>query len=146
MSDLSQLLREGKRPAVVSDLAAFVESQVAGQSGITGMAIKGAVGAARKVDKDIVSKGVNRMLPDVLGDLDPHWQSFQADASTDFGAFLAGRSPQVVDTLMSVADRNAEKITIPTLAKAYNSLRGKGAKFIEPAIPELGRLLQRHMA
>ena len=81
----------------------------------------------------------------MLGDLDPHWQSFQADASTDFGAFLAGRSPQVVDTLMSVADRNAEKITIPTLAKAYNSLRGKGAKFIEPAIPELGRLLQRHI-
>ncbi|AGF71024.1 DUF6918 family protein [Corynebacterium halotolerans] len=145
MSDLSQLLSDEKRPAVASDLAAFVESQISEQSGITGMAIKGAAAAARKVDSNIVPKGVNRMLPDLLGDLDPHWQAFQADASTDFGEFLAGRSPQVVDALMSVADRNAEQISIPALAKAYNSLRGKGAKLITPAVPELGRILQRNM-
>lgn len=145
MSDLSQLLGDAKRPAVTADLAAFVESQVSAQSGITGMAIKGAVGAAKKVDSDIVSRGVNRMLPDILGDLDPHWQAFQTDPANDFGKFLADRSPRVVDALLAVADRNAEQINIAALAKAYNSLRGKGAKLIEPAVPELGRILQRHM-
>lgn len=146
MTDLSQLLTADKREAVVADLAAFADATVAKQSGITGTAIKAAVAAARKVDANIVSKGVNRMLPDVLGDLQPHWQAYQDEGATDFGAFLAGRSAQVVDSLMAIADRNAESITVAPLAKAYNGLRGKAAKVIEPEIPELGRILQKHMS
>ena len=146
MSDLSQLLADDKRPAVVADLADFVDNQVSGLSGITGMAIKGAVGTARKVDGEIINKAANRLLPEILGDLEPHWQAFQSDSSDDFGAFLDGRSDQVVDSLMSVADRNAEQITMPALAKTYNALRDKGAKFVAPAVPGLGQLLQRHMA
>ncbi len=146
MTDLSQLLTDDKRDAVVADLTAFADATVGKQSGLTGTAIKAAVAAAKKVDTNIVSKGVNRMLPDVLGDLQPHWQAYQDEGATDFGAFLAGRGPQVVDSLMSIADRNAESITVAPLAKAYNGLRGKAAKIIEPEIPELGRILQRHMS
>lgn len=146
MTDLSQLLTADKRDAVVADLTDFADATVAKQSGITGTAIKATVAAARKVDANIVSKGVNRMLPDVLGDLQPHWQAYQDEGATDFGAFLAGRSAQVVDSLMSIADRNAESITVAPLAKAYNGLRGKAAKVIEPEIPELGRILQKHMS
>ena len=146
MTDLSQLLTADKREAVVADLAAFADATVAKQSGITGTAIKAAVAAAKKVDANIVPKGINRMLPDVLGDLQPHWQAFHAEGATDFGAFLAGRSAQVVDSLMAIADRNAESITMAPLAKAYNGLRGKAAKVIEPEVPELGRILQKHMS
>ena len=146
MTDLSQLLTADKRDAVVADLAGFADATVAKQSGLTGTAIKAAVAAARKVDGDIVPKGINRMLPDVLGDLQPHWQAFRADeGATDFGTFLAGRGPQVVDSLMAIADRHAESISVAPLAKAYNGLRGKAAKLIEPEIPELGRILQKHM-
>jgi hypothetical protein len=146
MTDLSSLLTDHKRDGVVADLAALADSAVGRQSGISGTAIKAAVAAAKKVDADIVSKGVNRMLPDVLGDLQPHWQAFQGDAEQDFGTFLAGRNDAVVDSLMAVADRNAESITVAPLAKVYNSLRGKGAKVIGPEIPEFGRILQKHMA
>lgn len=146
MTDLSSLLTDNKRGAVVADLAALADAAVGRQSGISGTAIKAAVAAAKKIDADIVAKGVNRMLPDVLGDLQPHWQAFQEDAEQDFGTFLAGRNDAVVDSLMAVADRNAESITVAPLAKAYNSLRGKGAKVISPEIPEFGRILQKHMS
>lgn len=146
MTDLSSLLTDNKRDAVVADLAALADAAVGRQSGLSGTAIKAAVAAAKKIDAGIVAKGVNRMLPDVLGDLQPHWQAFQQDAEQDFGTFLAGRNDAVVDSLMSVADRNAESITVAPLAKAYNSLRGKGAKVIGPEIPEFGRILQKHMA
>ncbi|MDO5669908.1 MAG: hypothetical protein Q4G50_07875 [Corynebacterium sp.] len=146
MTDLSQLLSADKRAPLVDDLAGFAEATVAKQSGLTGTAIKAAVAAAKKVDGDIVPKGINRMLPDVLGDLQPHWQAFNADDNaTDFGDFLASRSSQVGDSLMAIADRNAESITVAPLAKAYNGLRNKAAKLIEPEIPELGRILQKHM-
>lgn len=146
MTDLSSLLTDTKRDAVVADLAALADAAVSRQSGISGTAIKAAVSAARKIDADIVVKGVNRMLPDVLGDLQPHWQAFQGDAEQDFGTFLAGRNDAVVDSLMAVADRNAESITVAPLAKAYNALRGKGAKLISPELPEFGRILQKHMS
>lgn len=145
MTDLSQLLLAHERTALTADLAELADENVKAQSGITGIAIKGAVGAAKKVDSNIITKGVNRMLPDILGDLQPHWQDFSKATEADFGAFLIGRKEQVIDSLMSVADRNAEQITIPALAKAYNGLRGKGAKIIEPAIPEFGRIVQKHM-
>ncbi|GAB2516815.1 hypothetical protein CATRI_00030 [Corynebacterium atrinae] len=147
MSDLSQLLNDDKRPAVVADLAAFADATVSAQSGITGAAIKGAVGAAKEVDGDIMTKGARRTLPEILGDLQPHWQAYQEDpaGAADFGTFLEGRRDQVVDSLMGVADRNAEQITVPALAKAYNALRGKGAKVLEPTVPEFGRLLEKHM-
>lgn len=145
MSNLSQLLDPAHRPAVVAELTEFVNTTVDNQSGITGMALKGAVAAAKKIDSNIVSKGMSRMLPDILGDLEPYWQEFESSTSDDFGAFLEPRSAEVTDSIMSVADRNAESINVPALAKTYNSLRGKGVKMIEPAIPDLGRILQRHM-
>ena len=73
------------------------------------------------------------------------WTTRSLGLSMAFGAFLAGRSSQVVDSLMAIADRNAESITVAPLAKAYNALRGKAAKVIEPEIPEFGRILQKHM-
>ena len=146
MTDLSSLLTDDKRDAVVADLAALADTAVGKQSGISGTAMKAAVAAAKKIDSNIIAKGVNRMLPDVLGDLQPHWHAFQQEAEQDFGTFLAGRNDAVVDSLMAVADRNAQSITVAPLAKAYNSLRGKGAKVIGPEIPEFGRILQKHMS
>ena len=145
MTDLSQLLTPDRREAVVTDLASLADAAVARQSGLTGTAVKAAVAAAKKIDGDIVPKGVNRMLPDVLGDLQPHWQAYRDEGATDFGTFLADRGPRVVDSLMSIADRNAESISVAPLAKAYNGLRGRAARIIEPEIPELGRILERHM-
>ena len=76
MSNLSQLLESETRSAVIKDLSQFVDETVAEQSGITGMAIKGAVTAATKVSPDIITRGLNKILPDMLGDLEPYWSDF----------------------------------------------------------------------
>lgn len=145
MSSLKDLLGS-KRNDVVKDLSALVETTVANQSGFSGMALKGAVGAATKIDKEIVSKGMNRMLPEMIDELEPHWQDFRQSNSDDFALFLAPRTKEVVASILTVADKNAEKINVPALKKAYDSLRGKASSFIEPAIPEIGHLLAKHMA
>lgn len=54
MSSLSQLLETPIRTAVVAELVSLVDKVVAEQSGITGMAIKGAVSAAKKVEVTLV--------------------------------------------------------------------------------------------
>ena len=145
MSNLSQLLEPQVRPALIKELSAFIQQTVSEQSGISGMAIKGAVSTATRVNADIIPKGINHILPDMLGDLEPRWAEFEKAGATDFGAFLDKDSAQVADAVMSTADRHAERINVTPLAKAYKSLRNKGAKIVEGKVPELGRILQNHM-
>lgn len=146
MSNLSQLLEPQVRPALIKELSEFIQQTVSEQSGISGMAIKGAVSTATRVNADIIPKGINQILPDMLGDLEPRWAEFEKAGATDFGAFLDKDSAQVADAVMSTADRHAERINVAPLAKAYKSLRNKGAKIVEGKVPELGRILQNHMS
>lgn len=145
MSNLSQLLEPQVRPALINELSEFIQQTVSEQSGISGMAIKGAVSTATRVNADIIPKGINQILPDMLGDLEPRWTEFEKAGAADFGAFLNKDSAQVADAVMSTADRHAERINVAPLAKAYKSLRNKGAKIVEGKVPELGRILQSHM-
>lgn len=145
MPNLSQLLEPQVRPALIKELSEFIQQTVSEQSGISGMAIKGAVSTATRVNADIIPKGINQILPDMLGDLEPRWAEFEKAGATDFGAFLDKDSAQVADAVMSTADRHAERINVAPLAKAYKSLRNKGAKIVEGKVPELGRILQNHV-
>lgn len=144
MSSLNDLLGP-QREAVVADLSALVEKTVSNQSGISGMALKGLVSAAKKVDGNIVPKGLNRLLPELAANLDPQWQGFQSSGEADFGAYLAAHKDEVVASVLSVADKAAASSNIPALDKGYKAIRGKAGDFIGPVLPELGALIVKHM-
>lgn len=145
MSNLQNLL-ETPRPAVVADVEQLVNTTVSSQKGITGIALKGAVATAQKLDAQIVNKGINKMLPELVEALSPQWEAFQTSGETDFGVYLEGRQDEVADSILVVADRNAEAINVPALAKAYKALRGKAAGIVKPQIPAIGNIIQKHMA
>lgn len=145
MSSLNDLLGP-QREAVVADLSALVENTVSNQSGISGMALKGLVSAAKKVDAQIVPKGLNRLLPELATNLDPQWQGFQASGESDFGAYLAAHKDEVVTSVLTVADKAAASSNIPALDKGYKAIRGKAGDFIGPVLPDLGALIVKHMS
>lgn len=145
MSDLSSLLLDEKRPRVVADLAALVDDTVANQSGISGVAVKAAVAAGRRIDADIVSKSANRLLPDILGDLQQHWAAYDESDYADFGEYLEPRAQAVSESLMGTADRAVQKAGVGAIEKIYSPLRGRGSKIIAPQVPALGAIIERHM-
>ena len=57
MTNLTQLLQSPTRNAVVADLATAADDTVSSLSGISGMAFKGALAAAKKADSKVLSKG-----------------------------------------------------------------------------------------
>ena len=147
MTDLKSTLTGANRDAVVSDMAAFVESSVSDLSGFTGMAIKGAVGAARKADQNVIPKGVNRLLPEFCDALDPHWRDYRENgAHADFGAYLEEHHTEVTDSILAVADRNADSIDQPTVTKVYSSVRGKLTGIIDDHLSGLGAVIEKHAA
>ncbi|MDY3127767.1 MAG: hypothetical protein SOW59_06510 [Corynebacterium sp.] len=141
MASLSSLLASDKRPAVVADLANLVDTTISAQSGISGMAMKGALAAAAKVNPHCVSKGIDRLLPDILGDLEPQWQKFQDSPDSDFGAYLASSAIEVTDIILRRTDALAQSLNVAAISKTYSSLRGKAEKIVAARIPELGRIL-----
>lgn len=147
MTDLTLLLTDTKRSGVVADLADLAESAVHAQSGITGMAVKGALAAGKKMRPDIVTQGINRLLPDILGELDQDWKNYQeSDAgAADFGAYLEPRSGEVAESLLNVSDRQIGEMNNQAVEKVYSSLRGRGSALLSPHVPELGRILEKHM-
>ncbi|WJY90880.1 hypothetical protein CFAEC_00045 [Corynebacterium faecale] len=144
MTSLKNLLVDTGFDAAVSDMATFISTTVDKQSGLTGMALKGAMAAATKVDSNIVSKGSRRVLPEMADSLDPLWQEHTAGGGTDFGAHLADNKDRALDAILSVADRNAENINVPGLSKVYKGVRGKAAKVIEQELPAIGQLVEKH--
>ncbi len=131
--------------AVVSDFSALVEKKVQEQSGISGKLITGALAAAKKVDSDIVNKAARRLLPEMADELDPYWQKFQEPgAGHSFGTYLEENSTEVVNSIMTVADRNADKISAAPLKKVYSSVRGKSEKLITDSLFETGEIIHKH--
>ena len=146
MTTLNPILEEPQRSSAIKELSSFAENTAEKQSGITGMTIKTGLKTARKMDANIVERGVNRLLPDTVEALNPLWAEYnQNDSQEGFGEYLAAHSTQATDALLAVGDRHAEKLGGP-LGSAYSALRGKASKIIAPTLPELGAILERHAA
>lgn len=143
MAELSTLLNEPTRGALVSDLTELAEKTVSEQSGLTGMAIKSAVAGAKRTNSDALSKGINQILPKLIDELEPYWASYQEDSTTDFGTYLADNEDDVVASVLSVGDSVSDKAPGP-VKKVYEGLRGKAGKIIAPALPEFGAIVEKH--
>lgn len=144
-TNLSPLLKEPRRNSTISDLEKLADKIIDSQTGISGFALKAALKAATKVRPNVLAQAIDRLLPDVLGELEGYWQEFSDSNSDDFGVFLSPRSQQVTDSLLAVADQHAEKVNNATLAKAYQNLRGKAAGLLEPYVTDMGQILQRNL-
>lgn len=134
MSFTESLLDPTRRPQVVQAIATVVDQEVAAKSGLGGMALKGAYASAKKVKEGIVPKATDAMLPDLAAALEPYWN---ARGEQDFGSYLAGRSGEVADSLLAVADTKAASPDNAALAKIYKPIRGKAKGYVEEALPQL---------
>ena len=147
MADTLQasLLDSGRRAEVVEDLQNLVDAEVAGKGGISGGLIKTGYAAVKKVRPGFVGSAIDRMLPDFVEALEPHWASYQAQPSPGgFGAYLAARPQHVADALLAVTDRRAQSSSRGSVTSVYNRLRPKAQENVIEALPELGELVERH--
>jgi hypothetical protein len=135
------LLVPGKRPAVVRDCVALVDSEVSAKGGLGGIAIKGAYAIVKAVKPGIIDEAVDRLLPDFVERLEP----FYVEASTGFAAHLEKNSTRVAESLLGVTDSRIARAQNGTIKKAYEKLRPSAAKHVQSAVPGIGRVVQKHV-
>ena len=138
------LLAPDIRPKVIADCYTLIQQEVSDKSGFSGAAVKVAYKTVNTFMPGHVHHMVEVLLPDMVGQLEPFWVDFSASGSSGFGDYLAKRSDEVTQALLSVTDARAAASDRPTVIKAYGSVRGSAVKHITAALPRVGDLVQKY--
>jgi uncharacterized protein DUF6918 len=138
------LLGPDTRPQVIADCFTLIEQEVSAMSGISGIAVKVAYKTVNAFMPGHVRFMVNRLLPEMVGKLEPYWAEFNASGGSQFGDYLAKRGEEVADTLLTVTDARAAESGRPVIIKAYGSVRNGAARHVEAALPRVGDLVMKY--
>ena len=139
------LLAPERRDAVVADLQALVDREVASKSGLSGLAVKGSFAVVKKVKAGFVPHAINQMLPEVAHKLQPYYAKYDPAVDGSMSRYLTANSSAVSDVLLGVADGRARRSTHESAKKAYQKLRPQAKKHVEVAMPALGSVIEQHL-
>lgn len=143
MPTLVELLgKDPVRPQVVADCVDLIDGQVKQK----GFVIKSAYATIKAIKKKFVPETVDGLLDDWLGKLQPHYDRWlQAKQPPSFSEYVIARSDDVAEDLLSVTDARAERTSHTTAKKMYSRMREGAKKNVIDAIPDLSRLIERHL-
>jgi len=139
---VEQLGNEAKRPAVIKDCVDLIDAQVKQK----GFIIKGAYSTIKAIKKGFVQETVDAMLDEWLGEIQPHYEKWEATKSTTLSAFMVARGEDIAEDLLKVTDRRAEKTSHTTAKKMYGKMRDGAKRNVVEAIPDLAKLLEKNLA
>jgi hypothetical protein len=140
------LLAQDIRLEVTADCLQLLDQEVRGKSGVSGTAVKVAYKTVKAFKPGYLQSMMERLLPDIVDNLQPFWEDFNASGASEFGDYLVKRSDEVSEALLSVTDKHAASSERPTILKAYRAVRGGAAKHIAAALPQVGVLMQKYAA
>ena len=139
---VEQLGKEPRRPAVVADCVDLIDAQVKHK----GFMVKTAYATIKAIKKKFVPEVVDSLLDDWLGRLQPHYDKWSATKSSTLSDYLVSRSDDVAEDLLKVTDQRAENTTHTTAKKMYLRMRDGAKRNVVEAIPDLAKLLEKHLA
>jgi hypothetical protein len=139
---VEQIGKEPVRPQVITDTVDLIDAQVKQK----GFVIKSAYATIKAIKKKFVTETVDALLDDWLGKLQPHYDKWSVAKGSSFSEYVVSRSDEVAEDLLSVTDARAEKTSHTTAKKMYARMRDGAKKNVVEAIPELSKMIERHMA
>lgn len=144
MSSLVERIgKEPLRAQVVTDCVELIDKNVKEK----GFIIKSAYATIKTIKKTFVPEVVNTLLDDWLGKLQPHYDAWSAaPQSSTFPEYVIARSDAVAEDLLSVTDERAARTSHTTAKKMYGRMRDSAKKNVVDAIPDLARLIEKHLA
>jgi hypothetical protein len=139
---VEQIGQPNKRPAVINDCVELIDNQVKQK----GFIMKSAYATIKAIKKGFVAETVDSLLNDWLGKLQPHYDKWATAKQSSFSDYIIARQDDVAEDLLSVTDQRAEKSSHGTAKKMYSKMRDGAKRNVVEAIPELARLIEKHLA
>ena len=138
---VEQLGKEPQRPLVVQECVDLIDAQVKQK----GFVVKSAYATIKAIKKRFVPEVVDTLLDDWLAKLQPHYDKWSATKPSSLSDFLVARSDDVAEDLRSVTDARAESTSHTTAKKMYLKMRAGAKRDVIESIPELAKMLEKHL-
>jgi hypothetical protein len=138
---VEQLGKEPQRPVVVGECVELIDAQVKQK----GFIMKGAYATIKTIKKKFVPEVVDSLLDDWLGRIQPHYEKWETTKPSSFSDYIIARSDDVAEDLLKVTDERAENTSHTTAKKMYMKMRDSAKKNVVEAIPDLARLIEKHL-
>ena len=139
---VEQIGQPNKRPAVINDCVELIDNQVKQK----GFIMKSAYATIKAIKKGFVAETVDSLLNDWLGKLQPHYDKWATAKQSSFSDYIIARQDDVAEDLLSVTDERAAKSSHGTAKKMYGKMRDGAKRNVVEAIPDLARLIEKHLA
>jgi hypothetical protein len=150
MSSLKDRLgQEPLRAKVIADCVA--QAIIAGEQPIDaqvkhkGFVIKAAYATIKTIKRRFVPEVVDGLLNEWLDKIQPHYDRWEAAKPSSFADYVIARSDDVAEDLLTVTDSRAQKTTHTRAKKMYEKMRPAAKKDVIEAMPELSRMIERHL-
>ena len=142
MSSLvEQLGNATVRPQVIAECVELIDAQVKQK----GFVIKSAYATIKALKKRFVPEVVDSMLDEWLAKIQPHYDKWSQSKPSSFADYVIARSDDVAEDLLSVTDARAQNTSHTTAKKMYLRMRDGAKRNVIEAIPELARMIERHL-
>lgn len=140
---LSDILNDqAVKARVVAGCAQLIDRQVAAKGGLGGMALKAAYGVVKGIDAGYVPGAIERILPEVVGALDPMWaEGVQAG---DPVTYLSQNQTRAADVILGTTDRRIAGSDNGLVKSTYSKLRQSVKDDVAGAVPGLAEILGAH--
>lgn len=143
MSSLKEHLGQDPiRAKVIEECVALIDAQIKTK----GFMLKAAYTTIKAIKRRFVAEVVDSLLDEWLDKIQPHYDKWAPAKPSTFADYVIARSDDVAEDLLSVTDKRAQRTTHTRVAKMYEKHRPTAKKDVIDAIPELSRMLERHLA
>jgi hypothetical protein len=142
MSSLKERIgQQPQRAKVIADCVTLIDNQVKNK----GFVIKAAYATIKTIKRRFVPEVVDGLLDEWLDKIQPHFDKWEATKPSSLSDYMVSRSDDVAEDLLSVTDGRAAKTTHTRAKKMYEKMRPAAKKDVIEAIPELSKMIERHL-
>lgn len=132
------------RNGIVTDCTHLIDEQVNAKSGFSGIALKATYGVVKGVGGDYIPGAIKRLLPETMAALDPIWnEGIQAGNPV---SYLSRHCDRTADIILSTTDARISKNGGGIVGASYNKLRKSVKQDVVSAVPELARIIDKHVS
>lgn len=139
----AHLTTPSARADVVADACDLIGQEVAGTSGISGVALRSAYRALRGIRPGMVPAAVDSLLDPFVDGLDPFYQEHRT-TGVPLVEVLSVQRVSMAEALLAVTDERAARTRQAQVRRLYQRVRGSARGHVEAAAPGIAGLIAAH--
>ena len=138
----NNLLNPNNKSLIVRDCCEMIDAQVAGKSGLSGIAIKTAFAALKGIKPNYIYGVVDSLLVPCFNAIDPLWD--EGIAQGEPVEYLKANRSRTADALLIVTDEKVKSTKLQLVKGVYDKLRSSAKQHVEEAVPAFAQIIGKY--